>query len=120
MARILKSAPVVRQQMDWRTTSNVIDCGIFAMRHMETYMGQMTDWGCGLAKEDAPNELQQKQLNDLRMKYTVKKPAASQIENRKEVVKPVRNILDLREAKINELYKTGHKRIEQMMEQYID
>ncbi|MFS7904587.1 putative Ulp1 protease family catalytic domain, papain-like cysteine peptidase superfamily [Helianthus anomalus] len=57
MDRIMASAPVVRQKMDWRTTSNVIDCGIFAMRRMKTYMGQIVGWECGLAKEDAPNQL---------------------------------------------------------------
>ncbi|MFS8005420.1 hypothetical protein Hanom_Chr13g01237141 [Helianthus anomalus] len=44
MAKIMKSAPVVRQKMDWRTTSNVFDCQKFAMRHMETYMGQVAGW----------------------------------------------------------------------------
>ncbi|MFS7992681.1 hypothetical protein Hanom_Chr12g01085181 [Helianthus anomalus] len=41
MAKIMVEEPSVRQTMEWRTTSNVIDCGIFAMRHMETYMGSM-------------------------------------------------------------------------------
>ncbi|MFS7965803.1 putative papain-like cysteine peptidase superfamily [Helianthus anomalus] len=40
--------------------------------HMETYMGLLAGWECGLAKEDAPNDLLQKQLNDLRIKYTAK------------------------------------------------
>ncbi|MFS8022892.1 hypothetical protein Hanom_Chr16g01444861 [Helianthus anomalus] len=38
-AMIMKEAPIVIQKMDGRTTSNVIDCAIFTMRHMETYMG---------------------------------------------------------------------------------
>ncbi|MFS7930496.1 putative papain-like cysteine peptidase superfamily [Helianthus anomalus] len=48
MAKIMKSAPIVRQKMDCRTESNGIDCGIFAMRHMEMYMGQLAGWECGL------------------------------------------------------------------------
>lgn len=28
-----------RLEMPWRTKSNNVDCGIFAMRHMETYCG---------------------------------------------------------------------------------
>ncbi|MFS8034677.1 hypothetical protein Hanom_Chr17g01583991 [Helianthus anomalus] len=51
IARIMVLAPVIGQQMDWRTTSNVIDYGIFATRNLETYMGQMVGWACGQAKE---------------------------------------------------------------------
>ncbi|MFS7991586.1 putative Ulp1 protease family catalytic domain, papain-like cysteine peptidase superfamily [Helianthus anomalus] len=39
MAKIMKSAPIVIQYMNWRTKSNEIDCGIFAMRHMERIWG---------------------------------------------------------------------------------
>lgn len=28
-----------RLKMRWQTKDNAIDCGIFAMRHMETYFG---------------------------------------------------------------------------------
>ncbi|MFS7964053.1 hypothetical protein Hanom_Chr08g00745611 [Helianthus anomalus] len=82
-------------------------------------MGHMAGWECGLEKEDAPNFLQQKQLNDLRMKYIAKIPLHNQNENRRQVVKSVTEFLDLGGAKINELYKTGHKRIEHRMEQYL-
>lgn len=27
-------------RMDWQTRDNCVDCGIFVMRHMETYMGR--------------------------------------------------------------------------------
>ncbi|MFS7914258.1 hypothetical protein Hanom_Chr02g00151271 [Helianthus anomalus] len=69
MAKIMKSVPIIRQKIDWRTTSNVIDCGIFAMRRIETYMGQMAGGECVQVKEDTPNDLQQKQLNDVKIKY---------------------------------------------------
>ncbi|MFS7914879.1 putative Ulp1 protease family catalytic domain, papain-like cysteine peptidase superfamily [Helianthus anomalus] len=55
--KIMKWAPVVKQKMEWRTTPNVVDCGIFTMRHMETYMGHIVGWTCGLTKEDASNQL---------------------------------------------------------------
>lgn len=39
-------------QMPWRTENNVIDCGIFLMRHMETFQGQTDkEWKCGFVKE---------------------------------------------------------------------
>lgn len=28
-----------RLNMYWQTTRNIVDCGIFAMRHMKTYFG---------------------------------------------------------------------------------
>ncbi|XP_021975378.1 uncharacterized protein LOC110870509 [Helianthus annuus] len=56
-ARHIQKASIMRQKMDRRTMSNKVDCGIFTMRHMETYVGQMSGWKYGLAKEDAPNNL---------------------------------------------------------------
>ncbi|MFS7999390.1 putative papain-like cysteine peptidase superfamily [Helianthus anomalus] len=93
--KIMKSAPVVRQKMELRTKSNVVDCGVFAMRYMETYMEQIAGWTCGLAKEDAPNQLQQRLLNEQRMKYIVKIMLHSENENRTQVTKSVRKILNL-------------------------
>ncbi|MFS7902758.1 hypothetical protein Hanom_Chr01g00015031 [Helianthus anomalus] len=107
MAKIMKSAPAVRQKMDWRTTSNVIDCGIFAMRYMETYMGQIAGWGCGLTKEDAPNDLQQKQLNDLRIEYIAKILLHSQNEQRRNVVISLKKFLHLEATKYMNCIKQG-------------
>ncbi|KAJ9553565.1 hypothetical protein OSB04_017610 [Centaurea solstitialis] len=38
-AKKLSKAKQKREKMLWRTTGNKIDCGIFVMRHMETFMG---------------------------------------------------------------------------------
>ncbi|PWA67906.1 ulp1 protease family, C-terminal catalytic domain-containing protein [Artemisia annua] len=57
-------------RMGCRTMNNFVDCGIFAMRHMETYRGE-GHYGhqCGLRTEGkAQNFL----LNDLRCKYVAK------------------------------------------------
>ncbi|PWA81936.1 ulp1 protease family, C-terminal catalytic domain-containing protein [Artemisia annua] len=35
----LKAEPKILQ-MEWRTNKNVTNCGVFVMRHMETYMGR--------------------------------------------------------------------------------
>nr|GMD76216.1 uncharacterized protein LOC109168900 [Ipomoea batatas] len=38
-------------QMPWRDVNNKIDCGVYLMRHMETYTGQaVLTWDCGLVK----------------------------------------------------------------------
>ncbi|MFS7902525.1 hypothetical protein Hanom_Chr01g00012311 [Helianthus anomalus] len=47
-----KRVNIVRLKMEWR---NRIDCGIFKMRHMETYMGIGLSGGAhGLAHANAP------------------------------------------------------------------
>lgn len=37
--------------MDWQTTNNSEDCGIFLMRHMETYKGDKKNWETRLKEE---------------------------------------------------------------------
>ncbi|MFS8026999.1 hypothetical protein Hanom_Chr16g01493281 [Helianthus anomalus] len=100
MTKIMKTTPIDRQKMDWRTKSNGIDCGILAMRHMEMYIGQLASWECGLAKENAPNDLQQKQLNNPRIKYIVKILLHSQNENRRKLIKSLNKFLELGAARI--------------------
>nr|GMC86763.1 putative ulp1 protease family, C-terminal catalytic domain-containing protein [Ipomoea batatas] len=53
-----------RMQMHWRDVNNKVDCGVFAMRHMETFLGQsVKSWDCGLRKGD------RKGLESLRVSY---------------------------------------------------
>nr|GME15878.1 uncharacterized protein LOC109175178 [Ipomoea batatas] len=53
-----------RIKMSWRDNKNKVDCGVFLMRHMETFRGQLPElWDCGLEKENKD------QLNVLRIKY---------------------------------------------------
>ncbi|KAL1541069.1 hypothetical protein AAHA92_25333 [Salvia divinorum] len=60
---VIKSK-IERLKMNWRTKDNVEDCGVFLMRHMESYMGQrLQDWKCGLSVR-SKNKLQR-----LRAKY---------------------------------------------------
>lgn len=37
--------------MHWRSKENTTDCGIFLMRHMETYLGKEENWDCGFQKK---------------------------------------------------------------------
>ncbi|KAI3718883.1 hypothetical protein L6452_19768 [Arctium lappa] len=60
----------VRIAVKWCTQSNSHDCGVFLMRHMECYMGELPyRWKSGLDVE-GPNQV--KQLQMLRNNYTAK------------------------------------------------
>ncbi|CAH9107496.1 unnamed protein product [Cuscuta europaea] len=64
-ASLLAKIKPTRISMSWRDTTNVIDYGVFAMRHIETYKGEgLMGWDCGLRHDD------KKQLLGLRVKYT--------------------------------------------------
>ncbi|KAK1380013.1 hypothetical protein POM88_026757 [Heracleum sosnowskyi] len=54
--------------MPWQTLQNVTDCGVFLMRHMETYKGDAKNWETQLKAEKKGN-LQKGQLDKLRIKY---------------------------------------------------
>ncbi|XP_074266918.1 uncharacterized protein LOC141590210 [Silene latifolia] len=47
---VLAMDPIVAK-LSWRNNYNVDDCGIYTMRHMETFMG-LISWKCGLMKND--------------------------------------------------------------------
>ena len=55
-------------QLGCMTTNNFVDCGVFTMRHMETYKGDSADLCC-LSQE---GKKQLRELRDLRIKYAVK------------------------------------------------
>ena len=39
-------------RVGWQTKDNSVDCGVFVMRHMETYMGNLSTWRAGLRTEN--------------------------------------------------------------------
>ncbi|GKA49052.1 hypothetical protein Tco_0742010 [Tanacetum coccineum] len=53
-----------------RTTNNSIDCGVFAMRHMETYRGKGDHGDLCCLKKEGPEQL--RQINELQYKYATK------------------------------------------------
>ncbi|GKD30585.1 hypothetical protein Tco_1241363, partial [Tanacetum coccineum] len=55
--------------MDWKTTTNYLDAGVFVMRHMECFYGRKNRFNAGLHVE---GKQQIRQLNGLRRKYLVK------------------------------------------------
>ncbi|GKD90063.1 hypothetical protein Tco_1365570 [Tanacetum coccineum] len=63
-------AQLVRGTFDWQTDKRSKDCGIFLMRHMESFMGiELGKWKCGL---DVEGKKQNMQLGHLRNKYAAK------------------------------------------------
>ena len=83
VADIFQSLDLDVLNMHWRTKENVTDCGVFTMRHMETYMGGGAHgWLTGLAQE---SPVQDRKLFDLRKKY-VTKMLLSENNKRKEFV----------------------------------
>lgn len=42
---------IVLLEMPWKNRTNKTDCGVYAMRHMETYKGNQT-WNCGFKNTD--------------------------------------------------------------------
>nr|GMC92218.1 uncharacterized protein LOC109155335 [Ipomoea batatas] len=63
-ANKIQKLKLKRMKIGWRDNKNKIDCGVFLMRHMETFRGQLPEhWDCGLEKEN------KNQLNALRVKY---------------------------------------------------
>ncbi|XP_021990989.2 uncharacterized protein LOC110887726 [Helianthus annuus] len=74
IAAQLRNTQPVRLELPWQTLYNGIDCGIFLMRHMETYNGtHVGHWMCGLSnKRDVTGLVlpdQAREIEDLRKKY---------------------------------------------------
>ncbi|MFS7937883.1 putative papain-like cysteine peptidase superfamily [Helianthus anomalus] len=69
--KALETSVIERKEMEWRTLTNGIDCGVFTMRHMEAYKGK-TPWFSGFVKEDEVNKRQNSQLHLLRHRYMSK------------------------------------------------
>jgi len=63
-AKMLAGTPFIRLEMPWRQEKNHVDCGIYVMRHMETYFGNgLEGFDSGLVAGD------ENQMTQLRVKY---------------------------------------------------
>ena len=49
---MLKNMKATRLKMPCRIATNFIDCGIYCMRHMESYFGEGENWESGLNAND--------------------------------------------------------------------
>ncbi|XP_019167566.1 PREDICTED: uncharacterized protein LOC109163267 [Ipomoea nil] len=47
LLRKIQKLPVSYLAIPWKELDNVIDCGIYVMRHMESYKGNVQDWDSG-------------------------------------------------------------------------
>ncbi|KAJ0668989.1 putative Ulp1 protease family catalytic domain, papain-like cysteine peptidase superfamily [Helianthus annuus] len=94
----LGTSEIERKEMDWRTENNSVDCGVFTMRHMETYKGEKTPWVTGFVKEDEVNNRQNSQLHLLRHKYLSKIILSDHNVHREQVIKKA-NAFDKRPNK---------------------
>jgi len=55
-------------KIEWNKENNFVDCGVFAMCHMESYMGEAeVEWHTGIQTENQKNL-----LTGLRIKYASK------------------------------------------------
>ncbi|GJS40667.1 hypothetical protein Tco_0565710 [Tanacetum coccineum] len=69
-AAAILECQLVRGNFAWQTNRRAKDCGIFLMRHMESYIGSdIGKWKCGL---DVEGKKQNTQLGRLRNKYAAK------------------------------------------------
>jgi hypothetical protein len=91
--------------MPWRTSENKIDCGIFAMRHMETYTGEAT-WDCAIVNESKDNDNQKTQLEELRQKYLTKILLSDINDLRVEIIVNAKRFNQDRKTKITSLKAT--------------
>ena len=65
----MRQSPRMTMETKCRTMNNFVDCGVFVMRHMETFKGDEHGDCCRLSEEGRE---QMKELCDLRRKYAVK------------------------------------------------
>ncbi|KAD5802473.1 hypothetical protein E3N88_13833 [Mikania micrantha] len=97
----------------WQTEKNFVDYGIFAMRHMETYMAkEMKEWkkDCGILEESSGK--QHDQLLDLRYKYLSKILLSDINILHDEVTKEVKKFEELDEEVKNQMRRNARKRIQ--------
>ncbi|KAI3755082.1 hypothetical protein L1987_54875 [Smallanthus sonchifolius] len=110
---------VKRFEMPWRTTVNNKDCGIFMMRHMETYMGEEEkSWQCGFGVES--ENVQEKQIEDLRRKYCAKILLHEINELKHYIVEEMKKYLQIPYPSRKILEETPKSRIEERLKRELD
>ncbi|KAL8246183.1 hypothetical protein R6Q59_007399 [Mikania micrantha] len=63
----INATPVQKLHLPWATKTNVVDCAVFVMRHMEKFMGVREPFNCGFST----NEKKKSQLNLLRKRFVL-------------------------------------------------
>ncbi|KAI3502757.1 hypothetical protein L1887_31047 [Cichorium endivia] len=102
-----------RVPMPWRTLENHVDCGIFTMRHMETYKGgPLRQWRCGLNKESQ----QLAQLTKLRFKYAVRLLLSDINMHRYKIVNEANRYQLVNEATRKEIMQNASRNIHERLQ----
>ena len=81
-----------RIEFEWQTHHNSYDSGIFVMRHMETYMGDIRTWKSGFVAE---NKGQDYQIKALKKKYVTKVVMHAENTIKKEILAEVDTYHDI-------------------------
>ena len=68
----------------WQDSSNNTCCGVYCMRHLETYNGDSNKWQCGITLKNAPEALRK-----LRIKY-IHRMLSSEFNELRDVILPKR------------------------------
>ncbi|XP_063936112.1 uncharacterized protein LOC108227120 [Daucus carota subsp. sativus] len=84
LARIIRQLKPTYKSMSWQTKNNSTDCGIFLMRHMETYKGHTLPWHASICDESVN---QKNQIMRLRLKYNNMILSSTLNERRSEIIK---------------------------------
>ncbi|KAL8208937.1 hypothetical protein R6Q57_008349 [Mikania cordata] len=112
----LEEVKPTKIEFPWQTKNNFVECGVFAMRHMETYQGKpITDWAvdCGLKAEDEGGL--KDQLNELRIKYLSKILLSDLNVLNHKVLSQMQEYEKIDKSEREKMKKTAHKRILQRM-----
>ncbi|CAH9101728.1 unnamed protein product [Cuscuta europaea] len=83
--------------MPWRYNGNYVDCGIFVMRHLETYRGQGDKWDSGFpsASKAAGIKAQKQTLKKLRLVYAAEIISSKFNMERENVYKRAKDFINM-------------------------
>ncbi|KAL4566080.1 hypothetical protein LXL04_030190 [Taraxacum kok-saghyz] len=106
-AEVISKKQVKCAKMKWQTVYNDIDCGIFAIRHLECYTGGViSKFDCGLVKE---SEQQSSQLIKLRKKYATKILMSDLNIKMKSFLEDANNFLKIEESTRKNILYNAYK-----------
>lgn len=107
--------------MNWRTSTNLIDSGVFTMRHMEMYKGNgIYGFYTGFVHEDLKEGMKlEKQLYNLRIKYICKMLTSEANSLDTKVKEEVNEYQNLQEDEKNKLQNLSSKEILKRLEEYV-
>lgn len=104
-------------KMNWQTKENSVDCGIFVMRHMETYSGNGMQ-GFNTEFKQKGRE-QDHQLIELRKRYVTKMLLSDLNDNKKEVENHVKNFDRIKGPQRKRIENIAFERIKKRVEMYL-